>query len=570
MRIHYFLAIIVFSTIALIPSIASAQSDEAVRVFQGIATLRDDRTLTVTENITYDFGKNERHGIFREITTKYERSGGAYKLRLDLKEVTMDGENVPYKIQSRSPTFRIRIGDSDVTITGKHEYSITYETDRAINFFDGEAELYWNVTGDEWEVPILKSSFSIVGPPDFDAHTSETVCYTGAYGTTEQTCQVLTQANTAQFISGRSYAPGEGLTIAIRFPEGMIQKPSLADRLFQIVMDNWILGLPFIVFAFMYYTWRKKGKDPKGKGTVVPQYDPMRGLAPMEMLGLKDQSIGHTAITATMLDLARRGYMKIEFSDKEGFFGKKKQEYAFLRQKEADDKLQSFERTILNGIFDGKDRVDLADLKGTFYKDIAKAKEQAFKSLRTKKLFGKNPNTVRASYMVTGAVLAGMGFWLILLFGFGALGIVSVIASGIIIAVFGWFMPSKTKEGSVALEEVDGFKWFLSVTEKDRMSFHNAPKVRPEKFHEFLPYAIAFGVENAWAKQFEGIDVPPPQYATGIHTWNMLYFANSLHTLDAQAASTAFAAPSSAGSGGSGFSGGGGGGGFGGGGGGSW
>jgi len=567
---RHFFTIVLASAALLIPSIASAQHDEAVRVFQSVATLNSDRTLTVKERITYDFGRNERTGIYREIPTKYKRDGGTYRLRLELKEVTMDGLPVPYDVQSMSPTFMIKIGDPDETVTEVHEYLITYQTDRAINFFDSEAELYWNVTGDKWEVPILKSSFSIVGPENFNANTSQTTCFTGSYGTTEQTCQALTQANTAQFISGRSLAPSEALTIAIRFPEGIIQEPAFTERVKQIVMDNGILALPFIVFAVMFYLWRKKGKDPKGRGTVVPQYDPTRGLAPMEMVGLKNQSIGHAAITATMLDLARRGYMKIEFSEKEGFLGKKSQEYAFLKQKEADDALKPFERTILEGIFDGKERTDLQDLKGTFYKDIAKAKEQAFASLRERNLFGANPNNVRASYLVAGAVIVGLGFWLIPLLGLGFLGIGSIIASAVIIMVFGWFMPSKTKEGAIALEEVAGFKWFLSVTEKDRMSFHNAPQVRPEKFHEFLPYAIAFGVEAAWAKQFEGIDVPPPQYASGMTTWNTIYFANTMHGFDAQAASTAFTPPSSAGSGGSGFSGGGGGGGFGGGGGGSW
>ncbi len=570
MRLHRYIILSLCALAIADPGVARAQASEQVITFQTIATLKADRTLRVTEKIAYDFGKNEKHGIFRTIPTRYERSGGAYKLRLEIESVRMDEQSVPYVVESKSPDFYVRIGDPDKTITGIHMYEITYTTDRAVNFFDGEAELYWNVTGHDWDVPIQNASLSIVGPEGYNANSEQAICFTGVYGSTEQDCEVFTQANTALFAGSRALNPGEGLTIAIRFPEGVIVAPTITERLMQIISDNWILGLPLVVFAYMFYTWRKKGKDPKGKGTVVPQYDPMRGLAPMEMMGLKNQSIDHKAITATMLDLARRGYMKIEFSDKEGLFGKKKQDYAFLKQKEADNTLQSFERTILDGIFGGKDRVDLKDLKGTFYKDIAKAKEQAFKSLRTKKLFGKNPNTVRATYIVFAVVVAGFGFWFLPLFGFGGLSMFALIVSGIIIAVFGWFMPSKTKEGAVALEEVEGFKWFLSVTEKDRMSFHNAPQVRPEKFHEFLPYAIAFGVEAAWAKQFEGIDVPPPDYATGITSWNTMNFANSMHAFDAQAASTAFTPPSSAGSGGSGFSGGGGGGGFGGGGGGSW
>jgi uncharacterized membrane protein YgcG len=554
----------------LVPAAVLAGPEEAIREFNVIATLDENRLLTVTERITYDFGINERHGIYREIPVRYERNGGAYKLRINLKEVTMDGRPVPNAVQSRSPRFRVRIGDPDAEVTGVHEYAITYSTDRAINFFGGEGELYWNVTGNEWDVPILKSSFSIVGPPAFDANAAKTVCYTGAYGSTEQTCQTLTQANTAQFVAGRSFAPQEGFTVAVRFQEGVIPPPTAFERFVQIASDNWIVFLPFIIFAVMFFLWRAKGRDPKGRGTVVPQYEPPRGLSPMEMLGLKDQYLGHASVTAVILDLARRGYLKIDFGEERGLLGRKKQTYAFIRRKGEDEALRPFEQILFHGMFSGKERVELEQLRGTFHKHIARAKEQTFAELRKSRLFGKNPTAVRAAYVIIAVVALSFSFWLVPLLGLGAMGVASVIASAAIILVFGWFMPSKTKEGAIALEEVMGFKWFLSVTEKDRLAFHNAPEVKPEKFHEFLPYAIAFGVEDQWAKQFEGIDVPPPDYATGMTTWNALYFASALHALDARAASAAYAAPSSAGAGGSGFSGGGSGGGFGGGGGGSW
>jgi uncharacterized membrane protein YgcG len=554
----------------LVPAAVLAQSDETVREFRVTATLDENRLLTVTERITYDFGTNERHGIYRDIPVRYERSGGAYDLRINLKEVTMDGRPVPHSIQLRSPRFRVRIGDPDATVTGAHEYAITYSTDRAINFFGGEGELYWNVTGNEWDVPILKSSFSIVGPPSFDANAAKTACYTGAYGSTEQTCQTLTQANTVQFTAGRSFAPREGLTAVVRFQAGVISPLTIIERIVQMVRDNWILFLPFAMFIVMFFLWRAKGRDPKGRGTVVPQYEPPRGLSPMEMLGLKDQYLGHASVTAVILDLARRGYLKIDFGEERGMLGRKKQTYAFIRRKGEDEVLRPFEHTLFHGMFSGKERVELEDLKGTFHRHIVRAKEQAFAELRKARLFGKNPATVRAAYIVIAIIAFSCSFWLVPLLGLGAMGVACIIASAAIILVFGWFMPSKTKEGAVALEEVMGFKWFLSVTEKDRLAFHNAPEVKPEKFHEFLPYAVAFGVEEQWAKQFQGMDVPPPDYATGMTTWNALYFASAMHALDARAASAAYAAPSSAGAGGSGFSGGGSGGGFGGGGGGSW
>lgn len=553
----------------LVPHALLAAS-ESVSNMQVIATLKEDRTLRVTETITYDFSTNKHHGIYREIPTKYSRDGGTYRLRLEVTDVKMDDREVPWKIESQSPVLVVRIGDPDQEIMGTHTYTISYETDRAINFFDGKGELYWNVTGNEWKVPIQSASFSLVGPAAYDANAAEALCFTGPFGSREQDCQIATQANSVQIFASRPLNAGEGLTIVAAFPEGLIAEPTLKEQIMRVLSDNWILGLPLVVFVIMFYVWYKKGREPKGRGTIVPQYEPPRGLAPIEMQGLSKQSISTSAVTATIIDLARRGFLKIEFGEEKNVLGWKSQEYTFVKQQASDASLQSFEAQILSGLFLSGDRTELKDLKGTFYKNYQKSVQQAFASLREKGLFGQNPNAVRATYIVGAVVVAALSMWLLPVVGLTGLGIAAIVASALIVAIFGFFMPAKTKEGAIALEEVEGFKWFLTVTEKDRLKFHNAPEVKPEQFHAFLPHAIAFGVEEQWAKQFEGLNVPPPTYASGYTTWNTLYFAHAMRSFNTAAASTAFVNPSSAGSGGSGFSGGGSGGGFGGGGGGSW
>ena len=125
----------------------------------------------------------------------------------------------------------------------------------------------------------------------------------------------------------------------------------------------------------------------------------------------------------------------------------------------------------------------------------------------------------------------------------------------------------RTHKGYEALDHLKGFKTFLSVTEKERYIFHNAPEKNAEQFMEYLPYAIAFGVEKEWSKTFESLTIQNPDWydgGAGTHTFNALALSNSLGGF-----STAFA--SSSGTGGSASSGGGSsGGGSGGGGGGSW
>jgi uncharacterized membrane protein len=127
-------------------------------------------------------------------------------------------------------------------------------------------------------------------------------------------------------------------------------------------------------------------------------------------------------------------------------------------------------------------------------------------------------------------------------------------------------MPAKTGQGVLVHEKIEGFRRYLSVAEKDRLEFHNAPEKTPELFDRFLPYAIALGVEDKWAEQFKDLELPERDWYTGspgtAFTAAALVSDLSSFTGDVSAA----AAPKSSGSSGGGFSGGG----FGGGGGGSW
>jgi uncharacterized membrane protein len=113
-----------------------------------------------------------------------------------------------------------------------------------------------------------------------------------------------------------------------------------------------------------------------------------------------------------------------------------------------------------------------------------------------------------------------------------------------------------------------GFQEFLSRVEADRIE---RTVKTPEMFEKYLPFAMALGVEDNWAKAFEGIYTQPPQWYTGpagVHTFRPSTFTSNLGAMSSQAASVMASAPRS--SGGSGFSGGSSGGGFGGGGGGGF
>jgi uncharacterized membrane protein len=282
-------------------------------------------------------------------------------------------------------------------------------------------------------------------------------------------------------------------------------------------------------------------------------------------------------ITSTIVDLAVRGYVHITETKDEHLFGLfSSKDYTFTLKKTRNEwtGLKAHERELLDALFEGSSSVTLSDLKNKFYKHLPKLRNGLYGNLVSDGFYTGRPDRVRSLY-----VIGGVAFGLIVAFGSATLmgwlgmqpgaGIIAGILSGVIVVLFGWFMPSRTAQGTRQLEKVLGFREFLSRVESDRL---DRMVKTPEMFEKFLPFAMALGVEETWAKAFEGIYKDPPSWYTGpsgMHTFRPSTFASNLGVMSTQAASVMASAPRS--SGGSGFGGGGSsGGGFGGGGGGGF
>jgi uncharacterized membrane protein len=271
-------------------------------------------------------------------------------------------------------------------------------------------------------------------------------------------------------------------------------------------------------------------------------------------------------ISATLIDLAVRGYMKIMEIEKN--------EYKFTKLRGGSG-LKPFELGIFDKIFENGETRLLSALKFNFKSTLDSTKNLLYDSLTKEKYFTKNPEDTRGGYLAIGIVVAIAS----VVVG-GALEsgihILSFLATGILFIIFSFFMPSRSAKGVILREQILGFKEFLSVTEKDRLKFHQAPEKKPELFEKFLPYAMVLGVEGAWAKQFEGIYKPGESswYGTYDHrpftTYMFVYSLGSMMSATDKTFSAVQPKTSSGSFGGGGFSGGFSGGGGGGGGGGSW
>lgn len=566
--LRFFIYTLFTIVVCVIARPTHAQLDEEwIPEFNAAITFHEDSTLEVTETIVYDFGQYERHGIYRDIPYSYKRNGADYKLRINVESVT-DENNDPYTYETSKGNgyVDIKIGDGDVYISGEHTYVITYTVARAINFLETQDELFWNVTGNEWPVQIATAE-ATVSYPSADSEDVQVACYTGQYGETRSDCTINQEASSQsiQVSSDELLFSEEGLSVVLGLPKGVIQKPSSWVDLSYFVQDNWYVIFPIIGWILMHLLWRKKGKDPQGRGTVVPQYDPPDKMSPSLMGTLWDERADTKDISATLIHLAIRGFIKIKY--------KSKKNYTFTKLKEPDATFSQTDTEIWDGIF-GKDKesVELDDLKNKFYKHLPPIKEAMYQSLIDGGYYPHNPQTEKAKWWGLSSLFIFGAFFLGSILENIVAGL-SIGAVAVIIIVYGSLMSRKTKKGAEAKEEVEGFKWFLSVTDKERLKFHNAPEKKPEEFMEFLPYAMVLGVEKQWAGQFKDIYIESPSWYEGEPeiTFSTIYLASALSSMNSNMSSTMTSRPNTAGSGGSGFGGGGfSGGGFGGGGGGSW
>lgn len=552
---------------------AWAQRSLLIERFHANIDVLPSGEIAVEETIVARF-EGSWNGIFRTIPIEYRTPQGLnYTLRLRIESVTDEAlQELRYESSRERHYRKLKIwvpGASDATRTVRLRYRVA----NGLRFFDEHDELYWNVTGDEWEVPIRSASARVTLPDG--ASGVRATGFRGAYGSTERATATI-EPGIVRVAAAEGLAYREGLTVVVGWNPGVVHRPTALEKTAGFLYGNLPLAMPPLVFLGMFRLWRARGRDP-ALAPIVTRYEPPDQLSPAELGTLVDGRPDMRDITATIVDLAVRGLLRIDEVEKEGFFAifsRADYRFTLTRPRGEWEGLRRHERDLLRAMFGGTlESVALSDLKNKFYKHLPGLKDDLYKMLVTRGFYTGRPDRVRVLYIVGGAVLgaiiAGAGATALTTLGMQpTAGVLAGILSGLVVVLFGWFMPSRTVRGTRELEHVLGFQEFLSRVEGDRIE---RVVTTPEMFEAFLPYAMALGVAENWARAFEDIAREPPKWYTGprgAHTFRPSTFTSSLGRMSTQAAAVMASAPRS--SGGSGFSGGSSGGGFGGGGGGGF
>ena len=379
---------------------------------------------------------------------------------------------------------------------------------RALAAFDDHDELYWNVTGDEWTVPIGHAEATVTLPPGLANGAVRTLAFTGARGATGTDYEEEQRPGVVTFRTRRALRPREGLTIVVGWPPGVVQHPSALRRAWWSVVDNWPLVLPLLTLLGMGLVWRAYGRDPAAHRSIRPEYGPPAGLTPAEAGALIDQKAEPSDVIATLVDLGVRGYIAVEPAEDGDF------RFRRVRTLAGDPGLSALEVFVLQKVFGEQLTLTerhLSELHRDADYVFAPVRDAIYRAMVVERLVPRSPFWVRQGWGALGVVVILVGGALFAgLERFGTLGWplpAGVIASGLIVLGIGQVMPRRTWRGVRLLVQLRGFQEFLERAEKDRLE-----RLPPDTLHRWLPWAIALGVSEQWIHRFRELPVAAPSW----------------------------------------------------------
>ena len=418
--------------------------------------------------------------------------------------------------------------------------------------------------------------------------------------------------------------------MAVSWPKGVVHEPSSQERAGFFFQDNVATAIGLIWLAvllgFYLWVWYRVGRDP-ATGTIIPLYSPPAGFSPAGVRFVSRMGYDDKAFAAAVVDMAVKGGVRIEEDGGD---------YTLVPRDGAMEALSRDEQLVTGQLFPGSKSVKLENTNHTRIKAAIDALKKNLQTELEKIYFVTNSGYLAPGIVITllgvafvvltsrEKLAAGFGsLWLTiwtvvcyflavtvykkwqaargggLMKRLGALGTTlfalpffageifgvvilttavsipaaaTLAAMGFVNALFYHLLKAPTLSGRKIMDQIEGFKLYLSVAEKERLNLLNPPEKTPALFEKYLPYALALNVENAWSEQFAevlakaGTETQPysPVWYAG-SSWDSFHtsrFSDSLGSSFAGAISSSSTAPgSSSGSGGGGSSGGGGGGG---------
>lgn len=544
-----------------------AQSERIIR-FHSDIDVDKNSGLSVTEKIkVHSLGENIKRGIFRTLPLSRNLNNRTQKVKYNITSVKKNGADEDFHEEIEDGYLKIYVGNKDVILSpGDYDYEIKYTTENQIGFFEKYDELYWNVNGTLWDFPVDSISARVNLPQG--AKIIQNSCYKGAYASSFQDCAVKILSDYSIEWSAENLGPEEGLTVTVGFQKGVMIPPPPPTFLekFGILIAGIIVFLALLYYYFT--TWKKYGVDPE-KPTVFPQFNSPDGLSPASLGYINSEMFKNKYLTAALVNLAVKGFVKIIENEDSGVFGLfKTKQFIVKKLKNADQNLPKEEINLMNSLFPtGKDSVKF---DGKYDSKIEQAVSSFQSSLKFQhdKFLNEGNNSkklILPGIVITLVYFLGLfvsyrifpesekiaiGFFLFaaLLVAFVIAVVVfkyypslfkiflvfpavTLIVLGILMykgsdftidnnfnicyifivlafmsmVIYQFLIKRPSEEKLRKKSLIEGFKMYMGAAENQQLKFHNPPEMTPESFEKLLPFAMVLGVDEIWGKKFDDL-----------------------------------------------------------------
>ncbi len=504
----------------------------------------EDGKLDIVEKIVYDFTPNKRHGIFRYIPLN--------KNIIKLISIKIDNHQANYEELYENNNIVFKIGDKDKLITGKHLYTIHYTIDKAV-FAKNENQngISLNVIGTGWKVDINNIKIDIFLPQKLKM--AKLNFFSGQKGNTTHNLIIQKISPTHYIIKKDKLFPKEGITFDVIFDKNLIEVKKLS------LTWVYIYSILLILLAYFYY---QKHKIPYIATSA--QYYPPKDLDILKVGILIDQIADEKDISTAILDLATRGYLKIEATKNTILKVFSTEVIVLTKLKEADG-LDTDEKMLFNAIFYNSDQFILSQKDTSvalrLRNSITKIDSWLYDWAVRNKYFKENPNKTKTSFLLKFVLIAlpfvlyafyesynfygDLVFTQIVISLLVVIGLSVVILSkdiksrlfGVVFTLFAGFIfmmseagvstfilsilpfvfivyfaskvSAYTPKGIEKLKYLIGLKEFILKVEKDKIEF--LLKENPNYLDETLPYAVLFGAKH-WFDFYDEFNIKPTWY----------------------------------------------------------
>lgn len=481
--------------------------DWYIKDFHTTVEIFNDDSAIFTENITADCGTaSGKHGIFRVLPTRSNTPSGTIYTPVELISIT-DFRDVSYNYTTSmdSGTITFKIGSANKTVSGENNYRIKYKVKNVIRDQANIDEFYWNLSGNYWDMEIDNFTAMVILPDEITSISTNIVLYDGATNNKSNNLSSYSwiSDNVLEVKSKQTLGINQGITMSLGFPKGIVNHQIInsEDENNENTLVSWIFNLKtlaFIVFCYFFLIpiivfiialtsyKRKQKKNPYYRKSIVTEFEPPEGISPI-MLGFIDKSVLETKmITASIVRMAILQILLIEEKEKKILFSKTK--YLVFKQTDNQknyNELDEIEKYIFDFMFKDGKTTDSDKLRESLPYKLGEIQLRLDQSAKENGYILKKLNSLKRKFLIADIIFS----------------LLTSFITSIVLTIFLVKTKNLSEKGQRLHWQIQGFKRYLTVAEKDRHSFYEEENI----FTKLLPYSIAIGDVKKWVEKMKDI-----------------------------------------------------------------